>query len=193
MAFELHSKGYPVFPIPLAQNLYGILANILLIGALVGRLRRAQELAGRVATELEASRVNPKYDKRPRIYIEIWPERYSITAGGLTFIDGLVYAAGARNIFSERPLTYFTPAFEDVAAANPDFMLLVFETARRMKEVNISSLVTKRGWQNIKATKQGKIAATLVKDLPLTHAGPSFVKAIRRLSEKLNEFGVLQK
>lgn len=193
MAFELHSKGYVVFPIPLAGSLFGILANVLLIGTLVGKAGRAQELAGRLAKDLEAARLNPKYDKRPRIYIEIWPERYSITAGGLTFINDLIYAAGAGNIFSEKALTYFTPAFEDVAAAAPDFILLLFETARRMKEADISSLVAKRGWENIKAIKQGKVAVTLVKDLPLTHAGPSFVGTIRRLSEKLEEFGVLEK
>lgn len=193
MAYELHSKGYLVFPIQLAGSLYGILANVLLTGALVDRAREAQELAERLAKGLEAARVKPKYDERPRIYVEIWPERYSITAGGLTFINDLIYAAGARNIFSEKPLTYFTPAFEDVTAANPDFILLVFETPRRIKEANLSLLVTERGWKRVKATEQGKIAMTLVKDLPLTLSGPSFVRSVRLLSEKLREFGVLAK
>jgi len=37
VAKALHSKGYHVFPIPVAWSLYGIIANVLLIGALVGR------------------------------------------------------------------------------------------------------------------------------------------------------------
>ena len=191
IAFELHSKGYSVFHIPFAESLYGILANILLTGVLIGKDRKAQELAGRLASELEASRINLKYDERPRIYIEIWPEKYSITAGGLTFINDLIHAAGARNVFSEKTLTYFTSAFEDVTDANPDFILLLFETPRRIEKANIPLLVTKRGWERAKAIEQGKIAVTLIKDLPLTLSGPSFVRTIRRLSEKLKEFGML--
>jgi len=194
MATELYSKGYQVFPIPLAFSLYGIIANVLLIGALVGKQREAQQLGEKLALEIEASRVQLKYEQRPRAYIEIvWPDKSCTTIGGLTFINDIVYAAGARNIFSEKLLSYFTADFKDVAAANPNFILFILEPPLEMKETNIASLVKNRGWERVEAVEKDKIALTLEKDLPLTHSGPSFINSIRLLSEKLREFGMLAK
>jgi len=192
VARELHSKGYQVFPIPLAFSLYGIIANVLLIGALVGRQKEARELGEKLAREIEACRVRLKYEDRPRVYLEIvWPDKSSTTVGGLTFVNDLIHVAGACNIFGEEPLTYFTPDFKDVAAANPNFILFIFESHQGIKEADIPSLVRSRGWERVDAVEKGKIALTLEKDLPLTHSGPSFIRNLRLLSEKLREFGVL--
>jgi iron complex transport system substrate-binding protein len=193
IAIELHSKGYHVFPIPLAWSLCGIIANVLLVGALVGRQSEAQELGQRLARELEASRVQLKGEQRPRIYVEMWPDKFSTTMGGLSFINDLVYAAGGYNIFFEKALAYFTADFEDVAAANPSLMFFIFGTRREMKETDIPSLMTKRGWERVEALKKGRIVASLEGDLPITHSGPSAIKNVRLLSEKLREFGVLAK
>ena len=194
MATELYSKGYQVFPIPLAFSLYGIIANVLLIGALVGKQREAQQLGEKLALEIEASRVQLKYEQRPRAYIEIvWPDKSCTTIGGLTFINDLVYAAGARSIFSEKLLSYFTADFKDVAAANPNFILFILEPPLEMKETNIASLVKNREWERVEAVEKDKVALTLEKDLPLTHSGPSAINNIRLLSKKLREFGMLAK
>jgi len=194
LALDLYSKGYQVFPIPLAFSLYGIIANVLLIGALVGKQREAGQLGEKLAKELEASRVQLRCEQRPRVYIEIvWPDKSFTTIGGLTFINDLISAAGARNIFEEKPLTYFTANFADVAAANPDFILFVFEAHRVMREIDIPSLIRSRGWERVEAVEKDRIALTLEEDLPVTHSGPSAIKNIRLLSEKLREFGVLPK
>lgn len=193
MAIELYSKGYQVFPIPLAFSLYGIIANVLLIGALVGKQREAGQLGEKLARELEVSRAQ-QYEQPPRVYIEIiWPDKSSTTIGGLTFINDLISAAGACNIFSETPLTYFTPNFKDVAGANPNFILLIFENHREMEETDVLSLIRSRGWERVEAVEKDKIALTLEKDLPLTHSGPSAIKNISLLSRKLREFGMLAK
>lgn len=193
IAIELHSKGFPVFPIPVAWSLYGIIANVLLTGALVGREEEAQELGEKLASELEASRVQLKDKERPRVYVEIWPYKYSTTMGGLSFINDLFYAAGARNIFFEKPQAYFTADFEDVAAANPNLMFFILGSRREMKETDISSLITKRGWEGVEAVRKGRIVVTPEGDLPLTHSGPSAINTVRILSEKLREFGMLAK
>ncbi|MBN2186366.1 MAG: ABC transporter substrate-binding protein [Dehalococcoidia bacterium] len=192
MAIELHSRGYQVFPIPLAFSLYGIIANVLLVGALVGKQREARQLGEQLARELETSRVQLRHEDRPRVYIEIvWPDKSSTTVGGLAFINDLISTAGGCNVFSEKPVTYFTPNFKDIAAANPDFILIVFEPPLEMKDTNIASLIKDRGWEETEAVKKDKIALTTEKDLPLTHSGPSAIKNIRLLSEKLREFGLL--
>jgi len=193
MAKALHSKGYKVFPIPVSWSLYGIIANVLLIGALVGREEEAQSLGQRLAGELEASRVELKQEQRPRVYIELWPNKYSTTMGSLSFINDLVYAAGGCNIFFQKALAYFTADFQDVAAANPNIMFFLFGTRREMKETDIPSLIAKRGWDAVEARQKGKIVVSLEGDLPLTDSGPSGIKNVRLLSEKLREFGMLPK
>lgn len=191
MAKALHSKGYKVFPIPVAWSLYGIIANVLLIGALVGREEGAQELGEKLAGELEASRVQIKHEQRPRVYVELWPDKYSTTMGSLSFINDLVYAAGGCNIFFEKALAYFTADSKDVAAANPNLMFFIFGTRREMREADIPSLITNRGWKGVDAVRKGKIVVSLEGDLPLTDSGPSGIKNVRLLSEKLRESGML--
>ena len=193
IAIELYSKGYHVFPIPVAWSLYGIIANVLLIGALVGREGEAQALGQRLAGELEASRVQLKHEQRPRVYVELWPDKYSTTMGSLSFISDLLYAAGGCNIFFEKPLAYFTADFQDVAAAKPNLVFFIFGTRREMKETDIPSLITKRGWEGVDAVREGRMVVTPEGDLPLTHSGPSAINNVRILSEKLREFGMLPK
>ena len=193
MAKALHSKGYKVFPIPVPWSLHGIIANVLLIGALVGREEEAQELGEKLASELEASRVQLRHEQRPRVYVELWPDRYSTTMGGLSFVNDLVYAAGGCNIFFQKALAYFTAHSKDVAAANPNLMFFIFGTRREMKETDIPSLIAKRGWEGVDAVREGRMVVTPEGDLPLTHSGPSAIRNVRILSEKLREFGMLPK
>jgi ABC-type Fe3+-hydroxamate transport system substrate-binding protein len=193
MAKALHSKGYRVFPIPVAWSLYGIIANVLLIGALVGREEEAQALGQRLAGELRASRVHIKREQRPKVYVELWPDKYSTTMGSLSFINDLVYAAGGCNIFFEKALAYFTADFGDVAAANPSVIFFLFGTRREMRETDIPSLMTNRGWEGVDAVRKGNIVVSLEGDLPLTDSGPSAIDNVRLLSQKLSEFGVLAK
>ncbi len=62
-----------------------------------------------------------------------------------------------------------------------------------MKETDIPSLVAKRGWEGVDALEKGKIVVSLEGDLPVTHSGPSAIKNVGLLSEKLRELGVLPK
>jgi len=193
LALELYRKGYCVFPIHLATSLYGIISNVVSTGMVVGRGKEAQELGRKLARELEASRLDIEYEKRPWLYLEIWPEKYSKTAGGFSFINDLISATGALNIFTEKPIDYFTADFDEVKVKNPDLIIFLFESSRKMQEIDISLLLTKRGWSGIKAARGKRVIKALEGDLPLTHSGPSFVRTIRLLSEKLKEFGVLPK
>ena len=113
--------------------------------------------------------------------------------GSLSFINDLVYAAGGCNIFFQKPLAYFTADSEDVASANPNLVFFIFGTRREMKETDIPSLIAKRGWEGVDALEKGKIVVSLEGDLPLTHSGPSAIKNVGLLSEKLRELGVLPK
>lgn len=191
LARELYYKGYNVFPLPLPRNVFEIISNILLVGTITGKQRRSRELTTELIFEIEKITKAVKIEKAPSVYSEIWPNKFSITFGGLTFINDLIYLAGGNNIFSERPLDYFTPDFNEVKALNPDVTIFVFENREEMEQTDILLLAEKRGWKNIKALKNGKMIITLQSDLPLTHSGPSFINTIKKLNMELKEQGLL--
>jgi ABC-type Fe3+-hydroxamate transport system substrate-binding protein len=193
LALELHSKGYNVFPIPLANNIFGIISNVLVIGTLVGRQRDAQDLAARLLAKFETAKAYVKYEKRPRVYTEIWPEKFCITFGGLAFTNDLIYAAGGYNVFSEKVQGYFKADPKEVATLNPQVIILLFDDPSEMQEVDTRSLVDNRGWSDVEAVKRGKIVRTLQGDLPLTHSGSSFIETLRLLRDKFEDLGFSMK
>lgn len=190
LAKELHSKGYNVFPVQLPKNVFEIISNVLIIGTITNKQRKARELVADLTLQLEKLRnTSAKLEKRPTVYAEAWPDKFSITFGGLTFTNDFIHFAGGRNIFSEKPFDYFTADFKEVKALNPDIMIFVFENLKDMEQTNISLLIEKRGWKDVNAFKTGKIIADLQKDLPLTHSGPSFTKTVNLLCAKFEELG----
>ncbi len=190
LAKELYSKGYNVFPVQLPKNVFEIISNVLIIGTITNKQRKARELVANLTLQLEKLRnTSVKLEKKPKVYAEVWPDKFSITFGGLTFTNDFIHFAGGRNIFSEKPLDYFTADFKEVKALNPDIMIFVFENLKDMEQTNISVLIEKRGWKDVKAFKTGKIITDLQKDLPLTHSGPSFTKTVNLLRAKFEELG----
>lgn len=191
LARELHSKGYSVFPVQLPRNVFEIVSNILLIGTITSKQRKARELATQLIFEMENLRTNEKIKKVPDVYAEVWPNKFYITFGGLAFTNDFIHLAGGHNIFSERPLDYFTPDFNEVEALNPDVMIFIFENREEMEQTDILSLTKKRGWEKIKALKTGKMIIASQNDLPLTHSGPSFINTIKMLNVKFKELGLI--
>ena len=183
LAVELHQRGFHVYLVMLPKNLYGILENIMIVGSLVERREEAGNLVKRLADELKAYRC--KEMERPRVYVEFWPDRYPTTVGRLTFVDDLIYTAGGLNIFS-KAVGFFKPDFDEVSRGNPDLMIFLFE--RKVDaEAEVESLIARRGWNDIKAVREGRIWCAREKELPLTHSGPSFTQTLKILSEKFKE------
>jgi len=191
LAKELHSKGYNVFPVQLPRNVFEIVSNILLIGTITSKQRSARELVMELLFEMENLKTYTKIKKVPEVYAEVWPNKFSITFGGLAFTNDFIHLAGGHNIFSERPLDYFTADFNEVGTLNPDVIIFVFENRNEMEQTDILSLTEKRGWKKIKALKTGKMIIASEKDLPLTHSGPSFISTIKKLNVKFKELGLL--
>jgi ABC-type Fe3+-hydroxamate transport system substrate-binding protein len=189
LALELHSRGYDVFPIPLPNNLFGIISNVQVIGTLVGRQRDARDLAAKLLAEFETAKACTDYEKRPRVYTEIWPEKFSITFGGLAFTNDLIYSAGGCNIFSEKAQDYFKADRVEVARLNPQVIMLLFENPSEMQGIDIRSLMGDRGWSGVEAVRDGKIVTAYQGDLPLTHSGPSFIQALRLVRDKFEDLG----
>ncbi|RLF09244.1 MAG: hypothetical protein DRJ98_08445, partial [Thermoprotei archaeon] len=166
------------------KSLYGILDNITVVGSLVGRREEAGKLVKKLVDELKAYRYEERREGRPKVYVELWPDWFPTTFGRLTFIDDVIYTAGGSNIFS-KAVGFFKPDFDEVSREDPD--LMIFLSERRMDAKEMESLIARRGWDGIKAVREGRIWCAREKELPLTHSGPSFTRTLKILSEKFRE------
>lgn len=184
LAIELHQRGFNVYLVPLPKSLYGILDNIMVVGSLVGRREEAGKLVEKLVDELKAYRYKGRREERPKVYVELWPDRFPTTFGRLTFIDDLIYTAGGLNIFS-KAVGFFKPDFDEVSRGDPD--LMIFLSERRMDAEEVKPLIARRGWSDVKAVREGRVWCARERELPLTHSGPSFTRALKILSEKFRE------
>ena len=191
LAAELYQQGFNVYPVMLPKSLYGIIENVMVVGSLIGRREEAGKLVEELLEELKTYSVKVSCEERPKVYVEFWPESYSITAGRLTFVDDLIYSAGGLNLFS-KAAGFFKPDFNEVSRGNPDIMIFIFER-KADAEMGIEPLIARRGWSHIKAVKEGRILVSTEKELPLTHSGPSFTLTLKLLSEKFKELKLIDR
>jgi ABC-type Fe3+-hydroxamate transport system substrate-binding protein len=105
----------------------------------LGRLIAAEAAAKRAAAELDAALAGRSWPlprsaaERPetgdverarrRLFCPIWKNPW-MTFNGDTFADDLLWLVGAENVFRDRPERYFEIALADVAAKQPEVILL---------------------------------------------------------------------
>lgn len=143
LGLRLAKAGVPVYNLPLPVSLEGMLENVMLLGGLLDEMGKAralvQEMRGRAA-QLRGENV---FEKRPRVYIELWLGRYMRAVGGLSYIRDLVELAGGELLYAERAQGYFVPDFAEVKALRPDVHVFFHEPEYR---VDGTKLVQERGW-----------------------------------------------
>ena len=133
---------------------------------LVSELREASE------REMGA-RIDPPVS----VYMEL-SDRPLYTAGGRSFIDEILEAAGARNVFREIDQGYFVTSTEDVLNRAPEIIVVLHEAE--------DGVENRLGWSEIPAVRNGRIVKGLDFDL-LSRPGPRFVRALQTLREAMNE------
>lgn len=175
LAQKLHTEGFPVYVLPLPNSLYGILENVLALGALVDDLPTARSLAHRweqFLFELKISAPEPK----PRVYAELWLGKHVRMAGGLTFVNDLIAAAGGENVFGDVRAGYLPLDLGEVKRRRPDIFLCFSEPEY---PVRAADLQRERGW-----TFQ-ELQADVAPSHNIIHDGPSMMEAAQWLRRSL--------
>jgi iron complex transport system substrate-binding protein len=95
---ELIATGYNVMTWN-QRKVSEILAMIVILGALVGQAQRANELADRLARNLDHVRErSSRLPRRPRVYFEEWPDPL---ISAIRWVSELIEIAGGRDVFEE--------------------------------------------------------------------------------------------
>jgi iron complex transport system substrate-binding protein len=132
-----------------------ILGMIRTLGALVDAQDRAQDLADRLATDLEATRQRTaKRRHRPKVYFEEWDEPM---ISGIAWVSELIEAAGGADIFPE--LATCKSARERIVTAEevihraPDIIIGSWCGKKFKKE----KLIARPGFETIPAVRTGRL------------------------------------
>lgn len=176
VARRLAAAGRPVYVLPLPDSFAGILENIRRLGALLGEMRAAQALTGRLEQEAADLRAQAP-SVRPRVYAELWFGRHARMAGGLTFIHDLITLAGGDNIWAGLPEGYPNLDLAGVAAARPDTIVLFHEEDDH--PLDVTAWRRERGWDGRWPFRL--VESGIARGRNLIHDGPSFLETARWL------------
>jgi iron complex transport system substrate-binding protein len=132
-----------------------VLDAILLLGRVVGREARAQELVAGYRARLEAARARgAALPRRPRVYFEEWPDPM---ISAIRWVSELIDVAGGQDVFAERSSgklakERFVQA-DEVVARDPE----VIVASWCGKPVDRSAIAARGGWGDVSAVKSGRI------------------------------------
>ena len=167
---DLHMTVYVADP----QNFEQVYASIRQLGVVLD----AQDAAGNVVADMQAKvkAIADKTgslsgDKKPKVFYEVW-DNPLMTAGPDSFIDDMIRLAGGVNIGAQASERWAKFSLETLAAGNPDIII-----SPNQKSVDALKARQRKGWENLKAVKDGSIA--LVPDQNLvSRPGPRLVQGL---------------
>ena len=151
------------------------------IGQLLNREKPAQELAGKIETELAALRREPKPAKPARVFLEVWGDPL-MTAGKTAFLSELIELAGGQNVMGDVNRDFFPVAPETVLGRNPDVIILLEARDVAAAQKTISQ---RAGWSEMNAVRNGRVCAGLDRGT-LEVPGPRVLESVRILRGCLN-------
>jgi len=152
----------------------------MFLGLAIGDSARGAVLGDRVLGEIRAVRTsstspNGGAGKRPTIFWHIW-DAPVFTIGGASYLDELVAAAGAQNIFGDRAESAPQVSLEEVVKRDPDYVLAGPTSAPK--------LLVNPAWRAVRAVREGRV---LVVDTALVgRPGIRMGEAARRIRALLD-------
>lgn len=183
LARRCAEAGLPAYVLPVPASRFGILENIVTVGALVGRVAAARDLAAGIAAGFERLRASGGA-VRPRVYAELWFGRHPRSTGGRTFVHDLIELAGGDNVFGLLPGGYLPLDLAAAAAARPDVVLLFSEPEH---PVDAGRLLAERGWAS---PGFRPVVSTVERGRNLIHDGPSYAETADWLAGRLRAASV---
>ena len=181
IAAELVRRGYPVVVFN-QRSVAEILQMIRVLGGIVGCADRADALARRLETDLDAVRAAATALPRPRVFFEEWDNPL---ISGIRWVEELIEIAGGTPIF---------PELRD-ASLGKDRIVQPEEVVRRRPDVIIASwcgkavrperIAARSGWADVPAVRDGQIYE--IKSAYILQPGPAaLTEGLRQLHDILS-------
>jgi iron complex transport system substrate-binding protein len=149
---RIEQLGIPVFALD-PRTLPEISDSVTLLGDLLDARQQAAAITGAMAAKMAAvaARVQATED-RPGVFFQI-DASPQVSAGRGTFIDGLISAAGGRNLAGERS-GYPRFSWEEILVLQPE-VVIIASMAGGYSEKELKEQWAK--WPDIPAVKSGRV------------------------------------
>lgn len=152
IARDLVGMGLNVF-ISNQRSLEEILAQMLLLGRLIGEEAKAQVLVDGFKEQLENQRKKVQHLPKIKVYFEEWDHP---RLSAIQWVSELIEASGGENIFAHKAGSLALDrqvTDEEVVSLNPDLILGCWCG----KKVKLDSFEMRAGYQNVKAIKKNQV------------------------------------
>lgn len=153
----LRARGVPQVVLA-PRSIADVLAELALLGRLLGVRERADEVRATMLAEVERLRERAATRERPaRVYLEWWP-RPMFTPGRACYSNELIALAGGVNVFAERPGSSLEIAAEELLAADPEVCFVSWCGVAKAK-LDPKRLIGRAGLESLPAARAGAVFA----------------------------------
>jgi iron complex transport system substrate-binding protein len=177
---RIEAQGIPTFAMG-TRDTTQTFAGLAALGRLTGSEAGARALAERMRGELAAASVPAARDS-PSVFfvVNLAPP---MTAGPATFMVQVGRAAGARTAFPELREDWAAVSMEEVVRRQPDW-LVVTTGAEGTLEQRLAALRALPGWRELRAVREGRVAAVPAR--LLSRPGPGMGEAAARIARAIH-------
>jgi iron complex transport system substrate-binding protein len=178
---ELVARGHMVVTFN-QRSVDDILEMICMLGGMVGRADRAEQLAGELGAGLDRMRAQSReWPRRPRVYFEEWNDPL---ISGIEWVEELVEIAGGTPVFPELRHAGLAKdrivTREEVARRDPE----VIVASWCGKRVRPETIVAREGWDRVSAVASGHIYE--IKSALILQPGPAaLTDGVKELHEAI--------
>lgn len=181
MIEQLNSYGIKYY-LSTANSIAGVEKEILDIGEITGHVEQAKNVVSQMEEKLASVKgklptgdVNYLTGGAQKLYYEVWNVPY-MSAGAQSFINEVISAAGAQNIFSDVNDAYPIVSEESIISRQPEIIIIPASSG-----VTVADVKQRAGWQTIPAVQNNKIF--IVDDNVYTRPGPRIADVVVELAE----------
>lgn len=180
MIEQLNSYGIKYY-LSTANSIAGVEKEILDIGEITGHTEQAKNVVSQMEEKLASVKSKlPTGSENyqggaQKLYYEVWNVPY-MSAGAQSFINEVISAAGAQNIFSDVNDAYPIVSEESIISRQPEIIIIPASSG-----VTVADVKQRAGWQTIPAVQNNKIF--IVDDNVYTRPGPRIVDVVVELAE----------
>lgn len=172
--YKLEKLKIPVLVL-YPRDIKGIAGDTITIGRLTGTQDKAKGFAKKILDLI------PPAGKTASItvYVELWGSP-AMSAGGQSYIDDIIEAAGGQNIFKSSLSDYPKVSKEEIIKRNPDIILLLYDSEK--------DYVKRKWFQPVNAGKNGNIFVFSGKESDVfLRPGPRVEQGIQKIKELINK------
>jgi ABC-type Fe3+-hydroxamate transport system substrate-binding protein len=164
------SKKYPVYPLELPVSVAGIADFVVKVGLVAGATDKARKVGGLLLKSAGGLISLPESTG----YVEI-DLGGPVTFGAYSYITDAFRLLGCRHLYERERCEWQTPDLQSVAEGDPDLIVYEPKMFSKFGEDDRRRLISSRGWDRLRAVREGNFFVSPGPLDFLAHHGPSFI------------------